>query len=95
MFSCEIFIIKNYPVDIKPLWNIKIEDKVVKNVNVILHGKKSISSAEHSCDRQTIADGTGHRIKFTYAHRACWAVYAYGNTAGISHVPDEFCEKSK
>jgi len=50
----DVFIIKNYPVDIKPLWNIKIEDQTVKNINVLLHGKKTISSAEHSCDRETM-----------------------------------------
>lgn len=52
----DVCFIINFPQYTNPFWNIQEEDNYAKEVDVILYGVKTISSAERSCDSQSMRE---------------------------------------
>jgi len=46
-----VFFLKHFPMHTIPFWNVKNDGNLSSKVDVILHGIKTIESAERSCDK--------------------------------------------
>ncbi|MEK7639359.1 MAG: amino acid--tRNA ligase-related protein [Patescibacteria group bacterium] len=49
-----VFFLESFPIETSPFWNMRLDGKIARKIDVLLHGMETIGSAERSIDPTTM-----------------------------------------